>query len=265
MEIEENNKQAETKVEKTDSVLLIKNKDIVVPGQILAEGFDYLPSYGTYRKENKILANRLGVVNLEGKVIKTIPLAGKYLPKKYDVIIGKVIDITMTSWRLEINSPYSAMLNSRDTGRSFDRQPKGDLTKVYAIGDYVFCKITKVTSQNLVDLTTNGPGLRKLYNGRILHVDTHKVPRIIGKKGSMVNMIKQATDCKIVVGQNGLVWIQCEPEVEHIAVEAIRKIEAESHVSGLTDRIKIFLEEATGKKIDNSTEEFHHEGEQNDI
>ncbi len=65
----------------------------------------------------------------------------------------------------------------------------------------------------------------------------------------MISMIKNATDCRMVVGQNGLVWIDGEPEKEIIAVKAIRKIEAESHVSGLTERIKVFLEKETGEKI----------------
>jgi exosome complex component RRP4 len=240
------NKQQESK-------LLVKDRDVVVPGQVLAEGFDFLPSYGTYRTNDKILANKLGLIHLEGKVIKTIPMAGRYHPKKYDVIIAKVIDVGMNAWRLNINSAYNAMLSSKEVGGSggYGSYPqKGNLSKIYKIGDYVFCKITKVSGQNLVDLSTNGPGLRKLYNGRIIHVNTHKVPRIIGKKGSMVNMIKQATDAKMVVGQNGIVWLQCEPKLESIAVRAIKKIEEESHIPGLTNRIKEFLEKETGKKLD---------------
>ena len=46
----------------------------------------------------------------------------------------------------------------------------------------------------------------------------------------------------LTVGQNGLVWINGTPEGELLAVKAIRKIEEESHLSGLTDRIKEFLE-----------------------
>ena len=109
-------------------------------------------------------------------------------------------------------------------------------------GDYIVCKIVNVTSQKLVDVTMKGPGLRKLKGGRIIEVDTHKVPRIIGKQGSMVMMIKDATNCNISVGQNGLIWIDGEPMSELLAIQAIRKIEAESHLSGLTEKIKDFLE-----------------------
>jgi exosome complex RNA-binding protein Csl4 len=36
--------------------LLVKNKDVVVPGEIMAEGMSYLPSQGTYRNKNNVIA-----------------------------------------------------------------------------------------------------------------------------------------------------------------------------------------------------------------
>ncbi|MEK6946627.1 MAG: KH domain-containing protein, partial [Nanoarchaeota archaeon] len=98
-------------------------------------------------------------------------------------------------------------------------------------------------SQKLIDVTMKGPGLRKLKGGRIIEVDANKVPRIIGKQGSMVVMIKEATQCNIIVGQNGLIWIDGGPMNELLAIQAIRKISAESHTTGLTDKIKGFLEQ----------------------
>lgn len=230
------------------SKLLVKDKDIAIPGEVLAEGMDNLPGYGTYRIAEKIIAGRLGLVNIEGRAIKLIALSGKYIPKKYDTIIGKVEDITFSGWRIDTNSAYPAMLSMKDA--TSDYIAKGaDLTQYYDLGDYVVCKIVNVTSQKLVDVSMKGPGLRKLKGGRIVEVNTNKVPRIIGKSGSMVSMIKQATNCRIIVGQNGLVWIDGEPKMELIAVNAIKKIEQESHLTGLTDKIKEFLEKETGKKL----------------
>ncbi len=236
------------------SELLAKEREVVVPGQVLANGIDYIPGNGTYRHDDKVLANRLGILSVEGKVLKTMPLAGRYMPKKDDVIIGRVDDILMSGWRLEINSPYSAVLPLKDA--SFDFIAKGaDLTKYFKLDDYVVVKITQVTSQNLVDVTAKGQGLRKLRGGRVIKVNPQKVPRIIGKKGSMVSMLKRATDCKVIVGQNGFVWIEGSPEMEVIIVRAIRKIETESHYSGLTESLKGFLEKETGKKIEDDAPE----------
>jgi len=228
--------------------LKVQEKDIVVPGEILAEGMNYLPSEGTYRLKNNILASRMGLVRVDGKVIKIIPLSGKYLPRKGDVIIGRVKDINFSGWSIETNSAYQAMLSMKDATNDFIRRG-ADLTKYFDIEDYVVTKIYNVTSQNLIDLTMKGPGLRKLEEGRILYVTPTKVPRIIGKQGSMVSMVKNATNCNIIVGQNGIVWIKgISPADEVLTVKTIRKIEAESHVSGLTDQIKKFLED-NGKTV----------------
>ena len=184
------------------SKLIVQNKTVAVPGEDVATGMDYVPSYGTYRKGDKILAARLGLVSVDGKVIRIIPLSGRYLPKRNDIVIGKVIDILVAGWHVEINCPYKAMLSMKEA--TFDFINRGeDLTRYYAIEDVIVAQIINVTSQNLVDLTMKGQGLRKLRGGRIIKVNPHKVPRIIGKKGSMVSMLKQATGCKIIVGQIG--------------------------------------------------------------
>jgi exosome complex component RRP4 len=155
----------------------------------------------------------------------------------------------VSGWRVDTNCAYSAMLNMKEATSEFI-QKGADLTQYYDIGDWVMTKIINVTTQKLIDLTMKGPGLRKLGEGRVVKVTASKVPRIIGKKGSMVSMIKNATGCRILVGQNGIVWISGEdPSKELIAVNVIEKIEKESHTTGLTDRIKLELEKLTGTKI----------------
>jgi exosome complex component RRP4 len=230
------------------SKLLIKEKDIVVPGEALAEGMDYLPGSGTYRLDDKIIAKKLGLVNISGRAIKLVSLSGRYLPKYGDKIIARVTDITMSGWIVNINSAYSAFLSMRDASTRFIK--KGDdLTKYFDVGDYVRAKVINVTSQNLIDLTMKEPGLSKLREGRIIKINPHKVPRVIGKEGSMVSLIKKKTNCNIIVGQNGLVWISAENfDNELIAEQAVKKIEQESHLGGLTDRIEKFLDKLVGGK-----------------
>ncbi len=229
------------------SKINVKDKDIVVPGEIVAEGMDSFPGTGTYREGENIVASMLGLVQLDGRTIKLIPLSGRYIPKMYDAIICRVVDVNMSGWRLDTNSPYSAMLSMKEATSQFI--PRGaDLTKFYDIGDYISCKVINVTSQKLVDVTMKGMGLRKLQGGRVIKVASNKVPRIVGKQGSMVSMIKDATKCNIMVGQNGIIWISGTPEGELLAVEAIRKIEEESHLSGLTDKIKEFLDKNSKAK-----------------
>lgn len=221
--------------------VFIKHKDIVVPGESVAEGMDYVPASGTFREGEKIYSDMLGVAHIDGRVIKVVPVSGAYIPKVGDVVIGEVIDVMMSGWRINFDSAYSGVLSVKDGTTSFI--PRGaDLTKYYNIGDYVVCKIINITSQKLVDLTMRGPGLKKIQGGTIIKVNHTKVPRIIGKGGSMINLIKEISGCRVTIGQNGFVWISGEPEMELLVVTTIRKIEKEALSSGLTERIKEFME-----------------------
>ncbi|MBW3012051.1 exosome complex protein Rrp4 [Candidatus Woesearchaeota archaeon] len=227
--------------------LVVEDKAIVAPGEVLAQGMDYLPGDNAFRENDKVISIRLGLVNVDGRAIKVIPLAGTYLPKRGDQIICRVDDISYSGWRVDTNTAYSAMLSMKDASSRYIERG-ADLSRIYGIGDYIIAEVTNVTSQNLIDISMKGPRLKKLIGGRIIQVSSCKVPRLIGRKGSMVSMIKDATGCEIIVGQNGLVWIKGEPENELLAVETIRLVEKKSHKSGLTEEVEKFLKEngATG-------------------
>ena len=205
------------------SEVLVQDRDVVIPGEQLAEGMDFLPGENTYRENNGIYSKVLGLASVNGRVLKITPLSGPYIPKIGDRIIGRITDITMSGWRVDTATAYSAMLNVRDATTRFIKKEE-DLSQILAIGDYVVVSIINVTSQNLIDLTMRGPDLMKVDGGRIMKVNSLKVPRIIGKQGSMINLLKTKTGCEITVGQNGLVWIHGSPEGEYKAEQAIKLI-----------------------------------------
>ena len=134
------------------STLTINERDIVVPGDILAEGLDYVPGENTYRENDKVYSKVLGLVQLSGRVIKVTALAGPYLPLAGDKIIGRVQDILLSGWRIDTATAYSAVLNVRDATQRFIKKEE-DLSQVIGIGEYVIIQITNVTSQNLIDVT----------------------------------------------------------------------------------------------------------------
>jgi len=223
------------------SKLLIEEKNIVVPGQELAEGMDYLPSSNVIREGDKLVATKLGIIELSGRFVKIIPLSSAYVAKEGDLVIGKVTSIMMSGWRVDIGDSFEGVIPLKD-GTTDYIQRDADLTKYFNYGDYLITQISKVYNGRLIDLTMKGPGLRKLSAGRILRINSSKVPRIIGKKGSMISLIKESTGAKISVGQNGYIWLTADdPAKELIAIKAIKLIGEESHKSGLTDRIKDFL------------------------
>ncbi|MEK6862389.1 MAG: exosome complex RNA-binding protein Rrp4 [Nanoarchaeota archaeon] len=225
--------------------LLIKDKEIVTPGQVLAVGMDYLPAQNSFREGDKVISSVIGITNVSGRLIRIISLRGKYSPKEGDTVIGKILDMSFNNWFVDIDCAADAVLSMREVSEFVERG--ADLSQYYTFGDIILVGVSKVT-RSAIELSMRGPGLRKLFGGVLLKVNPSKVPRIIGKQGSMINTIKDSTGCKISVGQNGFVWIQGEPEKELIAVDIINLISKEAHKEGLTDKITGLLQEKLGKQ-----------------
>ena len=214
-------------------MIYVENKDLVIPGQILADD-EYYSGRGTFKENGKVCSSLLGRVSLRNKKIRVIPLKSKYVPKKGDVVIGKIKDVRFSMWDVDINSPYSGILPAFEV---FGREKK-ELNKVYDVGDVLFLRVVDVDEIKKAKLGLKGRGMGKFKGGIIVDIAPTKVPRLIGKKGSMINMIKDKTKCKIVVGQNGLVWVKGNEDMEQLTREIIHLIEAEAHTSGLTNKIK---------------------------
>ncbi|MBS3107596.1 RNA-binding protein [Candidatus Woesearchaeota archaeon] len=230
------------------SKLLIEDKEVVIPGQILAEGMDYLPSNGAIREGDNIISTSMGVVSLSGRLIKIIPLTKRYVPQIGDVVVGFVKDLTYSSWFIDIGYSNDAVLSMKDATSDFIERG-ADLTQYFSHGDYMVAKIANVTKTKAVDITMREPGLKKLYGGKIIEVNPARVPRIIGKQGSMIKIIKDSTGCMITVGQNGIIWLK-GPDLKNelIATEAIMRINECSYTQGLTEQTEAFLKERTGGK-----------------
>ena len=214
-------------------MIYVNEKDLVVPGEVLAED-DYYSGRGTFEENGKICSKLLGLVSLRNKKVSVVPLKSKYLPKKGDVVIGKISDVRFSMWGVDLNSPYSGILPASEV---FGRDKK-ELSRVFDVGDVLFLRIVDVDEVKKVKLGLKGRGMGKFKGGIVVDIAPTKVPRLIGKKGSMINMIKNKTGCKIVVGQNGLVWVKGSDDMEQLVREIINLIEREAHTSGLTDRVK---------------------------
>src|SRR5207247_1244585 len=79
---------------------------------------------------------------------------------------------------------------------------------------------------------------RKLNGGILMEVSPTKVARVIGKEGTMVSLIKDLTNCRIYVGQNGRIWLDGEDRDTAVAAMAIRLIEDRAQALGLTEAVR---------------------------
>lgn len=217
--------------------LFYERRQLVTPGDLIAEG-DYVAGENTYRDDDKIYASRVGLVDYEARKVHVVALKAFYVPSVGDTVIGKVVEVTSGGWMVDINAPYLARLRASDV---MDRPFKpriNDLPSIFDVGDIVIAKIVAYDRTRDPLLTVRDPGLGKIMRGQLVEITPTKIPRVIGRKGSMVSMMKRETGCQITIGQNGLILISGKtPEDERLAVMALHKIEEESHTSGLTDRV----------------------------
>lgn len=222
--------------------ILCRKRQIVAPGDLLAEN-DYIAGDNTYREDDKIYASRVGVVDYDDRRVYVIALKAFYVPSVGDMIIGKVVETGTNGWMVDISAPYLAMLQASDVLDRPFRQRTSDLVSIFDVGDLIIAKIVAYDRTRDPLLTVREPGLGKVMRGQLVEITPTKIPRVIGREGSMISMIKKETGCQITVGQNGLLLISGKtPENERLAVMAIHKIEEESHTSGLTDRVTEMLQ-----------------------
>ena len=214
-----------------------EKKQLVAPGDLLAEG-DYVSGDSTYKKNGKIYANRLGLVDYNGKRVHVVALKAFYVPAPGDLVIGKIVETTPGGWVIDIKAPHPARLRASDVVERSFKPETTDLPSIFDVGDLIIAKVVAYDRTRDPILTVREPGLGKIMRGQLIEVTPTKIPRVIGRQGSMVGMIKKETGCQLTIGQNGWILISGRtPEDERLAIMALRKIEAESHTSGLTDRV----------------------------
>ena len=217
--------------------IFTEKKQLVAPGELLAEG-SYFPGENTYREGNKVFASRIGLAELVANKLVVVPLKGCYIPRVDDFVIGRVEDIAMSGWIVDISGPYPALLPLSETPASRGMAARKDLTRIFNVGDLVMAEVIAFDRTRDPLLTVRGRGLGKVSSGRVVHISPAKIPRLIGRKGSMISMLKKMTNCDIIVGQNGTVLVSGrQPKNEQLAVAAMFMIEREAHTRGLTDRV----------------------------
>lgn len=220
--------------------LLAQDRAVVVPGEMLATGMGFIPSDGAYRDGDAVRSNLMGLLSIKGRVLRVIPLSGRYLPTAGDVIIGVVSEVKRSAWTIDLNSPFMGILAVAEAVDRYVDVNKEDLSKYFALGDTILAEVGNTT--DVVHLTMRGPGLRKLTDGQIVDVAPAKVPRIIGKNGSMVQVIRDGTGVNMIVGRNGKIWLKGDREQVKKALKAINMIDKESHTHGLTDKVREMLQ-----------------------
>ncbi len=218
----------------------MKERTIVLPGEELNAG-EFQPGPGTYRADGRIYASVAGILSIRAPIVRVIPFSGPYIPQHGDVVIAVVKIIGPTYWLVDVGAPHYAPLHYSGTPWKIEYGECGEYLRP---GDAIVVRIEAVDQNQRIGVTMNGDGLGRINGGIIEQISPTKVPRVIGKSGSMIRLLETSTGARMTVGQNGRVWIDGSQSSIYQVRQALQIIDREGQRSGLTDRIKLFLEQS---------------------
>ncbi len=199
---------------------------IVVPGELIWEQEMRVPN--TVVVDGKTYAAVMGMVRDD----KFIPLELVYKAKAGDNVVGVVTDVRHAGYSVDLGLAHDGFISSKFTRVSFKQ------------GDLIFGRIKFADEVGSVDITD----AKRLPTGKLVDVPASKVPRIIGKRSSMLNVLRDGSGCSIFVGNNGYIWIGGKGNVQ-LALKTIDFIVKKAHTQGLTDAVAKYLNENGGNVI----------------
>ena len=209
----------------------------VIPGEVVARG-NLRAEANVVRRGDKIISTRVGMAEIGHDVVRVVPLSGPYIPRIDDLVVGKVIDYSAFAWEVDINSCFFGILPAQSVfGRDYS-PARDSLTEKLAIGDIIATKVIAFDRTRDPLLSISGPGLGRIPRGQVIRISPAKVPRLIGKKGSMIRAIENGCGCRLLVGQNGVVVIVGTAEGMLKAVQAVNLVEEEAHSVDLLEKVE---------------------------
>ncbi len=224
-----------------------QKRELVIAGDAIGPASEWKATTGCKQVGDVVVALQSGLLAKYNGKVSVIPLNGSYEPRAGDTVVGIVSEANPGNWIIDIRAPWDAPMHVSEAPWRVDF---GETMAYLRPGDAILCKILFVDGQKKVQVTLKDRNLTKLEGGELMEVPPVKVARIIGKNGSMLNLIKEYVECWLFVGQNGRIWINGEPDEVLLAKRAIRLIADEAHLPGLTDRVRAFLEASKPGGVD---------------
>ena len=218
----------------------MSESQFVLPGDVIVTG-DYRPEQNVILDGDRLMSTAVGFSEIEDNLVTVTPLTGLYTPKTDDLVIGKIVSHNALSWEVDINSYYSGILTAFDIFGKDYSSSRDDLSLKLKTGDIILARIANVNSRDPL-ITIVGENLGKIDSGELVKISPTKIPRLIGKHGSMIQTIEASTNATITVGQNGLVVVSCNETNGLLkALTAIRMVDEQAHIVDLTDKVKKML------------------------
>lgn len=213
---------------------------LVTPGEAIGASSGARAGSGVIIQNEKLIATKVGWVNEKNGVTSIDPINSAYMPRSGDLVIGIVESVRNNLWFAEVNGPFNGLLPMSLAPWKVEF---GAAREQMDIGDIMLARIQEVDEAHNIVLTMKGVGLRKLKEGIMEEIPINTIAHLRGENNSLLNKLKDASDCRIIVAENGRVWIDGEGNGISFVRSIIEKTRNSGHNSRFTENILEIIEE----------------------
>src|SRR5207245_4089896 len=92
-------------------VIVAEPKQVVAPGELLAEG-DHVLGDNSFKVGTRIYSACIGMFEVDGNRVTVVPLKGGYFPRVGDLVGGRIVDVGLSGWAVGRRAADEAMITA---------------------------------------------------------------------------------------------------------------------------------------------------------
>ena len=182
---------------------------LVTPGMAIGPSAGKRIGSGAVAQNEEIIATKLGWAREINDTVSVDPINSSYIPRSGDLVVATVAEVRNNLWFMDINGAFQGLLPMSLAPWKVEF---GAARQHMDIGDVIIARVQEVDESHSVVLTMKGVGLRKLKNGCVESIGVQLLDKFRGPNNEHVRNMASISDTRIVVGENGRIWIDGEPE-----------------------------------------------------
>lgn len=201
---------------------------LVTPGMAIGPSAGKRAGSGIITEQDTMIATQLGWLQEKNNTMSVHPIHSAYMPRSGDLIVANVAEVRNNLWFMDINGAFQGLLPMSLAPWKVEF---GAARQHMDVGNVVLARVQEVDECHNVVLTMKGVGLRRLNQGAVESIPVQHVDRVRGEGNSLLQRLRDASDCRIMVGENGRVWIDGDSNGITWARKALKMVAEKGHTT----------------------------------
>ncbi len=213
---------------------------LVTPGEAIGASSGVRAGTGTLITGDNIIATKVGWVKQNNGVTSVDPIYSAYMPRSGDLVIGVVESVRNNLWFADVNGPFNGLLPMSLAPWKVEF---GAARQHMDIGDIMLARVQEVDEAHNIVLTMKGVGLRKLKEGIISEISMNHISRLRGDDDSTLKILKEVSDCRIIIAENGRVWVDGNPGGVSFMRAVLELVRNDGHKATFDETLESLIEQ----------------------